>query len=256
MNYLCGMDQRQDRHHAQKSSASGFCYVADGVLEILALLRPLPMARSPSFTTEATVTGPPKLYRPRVMYLDLDVHFGDGVAAAFHQRGRGKSKAGSHVLTMSIHHSAPGFFPGNELAELPRLPKEPILRRVSFAGVDAPSDNDEDPAEEEDCDPYTLSVPLAVGTSSETMARVWRTAVEPVRRAFAPHYLVLQCGADGLAGDPCSIWNWSSSGSTPSEEDGPEKGSLGWCIQQACAWGCKVLLTGGGGAPCTCSSKT
>jgi histone deacetylase 8 len=184
------------------------------------------------------------------MYLDLDVHFGDGVAAAFHQRGRGRSGAGSHVLTMSIHHSSPGFFPGNELAGLPRLPREPVLRRVAFAGVDPPSDDeDEDASEEEDWDPYTLSVPLAVGTSSRTMTRVWCTAVEPIRRAFAPDFLVLQCGADGLAGDPCSIWNWSSGGSTPAKEEGPEEGSMGWCVQQACAWGCKVLLTGGGGLP-------
>jgi histone deacetylase 8 len=245
-------DRSSNRHHTQKSSAAGFCYVADGVLAILALLRPLPILQSPSSAGsrhEPPASGPSKLHRPRVMYLDLDVHFGDGVAAAFHQRGRGKSGASSQVLTMSIHHSSPGFFPSNELAELPRLPQDRVLvqRRVAFVGVEDEDEEEEDSVEEESWDPYTLSVPLAVGTSSDTMARVWRTAVEPVRRAFAPHFLVLQCGADGLAGDPCSIWNWSSGGASSAMGDGPEEGSMGWCVQQACGWGCKVLLTGGGG---------
>jgi histone deacetylase 8 len=57
-----------NRHHAQKSHASGFCYVADCVLAILALKRPL---------------NPPSR-KPRVMYLDLDVHFSDAVSQAFY----------------------------------------------------------------------------------------------------------------------------------------------------------------------------
>lgn len=44
-------------HHAKKTEASGFCYVNDIVLCILELL---------------------KVY-PRVLYLDIDVHHGDGV---------------------------------------------------------------------------------------------------------------------------------------------------------------------------------
>lgn len=44
-------------HHAKKSEASGFCYVNDIVVCILELL---------------------KVY-PRVLYIDIDVHHGDGV---------------------------------------------------------------------------------------------------------------------------------------------------------------------------------
>ncbi len=44
-------------HHAKKTEASGFCYVNDIVVCILELLR---------------------MY-PRVLYLDIDVHHGDGV---------------------------------------------------------------------------------------------------------------------------------------------------------------------------------
>lgn len=44
-------------HHAKKSEASGFCYVNDIVICILELLK----------------------VHPRVLYLDIDVHHGDGV---------------------------------------------------------------------------------------------------------------------------------------------------------------------------------
>ncbi|KAL1762393.1 hypothetical protein FB107DRAFT_268173 [Schizophyllum commune] len=53
-------------HHAKKSEASGFCYVNDIVLGILELLR----------------------YHQRVLYIDIDVHHGDGVEEAFYTTDR------------------------------------------------------------------------------------------------------------------------------------------------------------------------
>ena len=44
-------------HHAKKCEASGFCYVNDIVVAILELLK----------------------YHPRVLYVDIDIHHGDGV---------------------------------------------------------------------------------------------------------------------------------------------------------------------------------
>lgn len=44
-------------HHAKKREASGFCYVNDIVIGILELLK----------------------YHPRVLYIDIDIHHGDGV---------------------------------------------------------------------------------------------------------------------------------------------------------------------------------
>lgn len=60
-------------HHAKKIEASGFCYVNDIVICILELL---------------------KNYR-RVLYLDIDVHHGDGVEEAFFNTNR--------VMTVSFH---------------------------------------------------------------------------------------------------------------------------------------------------------
>ncbi|UKZ49476.1 histone deacetylase [Trichoderma virens] len=53
-------------HHAKKCEASGFCYVNDIVLGILELLR----------------------FMKRVLYIDIDVHHGDGVEEAFYTTDR------------------------------------------------------------------------------------------------------------------------------------------------------------------------
>ena len=60
-------------HHAKKASAHGFCYVNDIVLGILRLL---------------------EVYN-RVLYVDIDVHHGDGVEEAFYHTNR--------VATLSFH---------------------------------------------------------------------------------------------------------------------------------------------------------
>jgi histone deacetylase 8 len=59
------------RHHAKKSHAAGFCYVADCTLALMALRR---LAQPNPGTTR----------KLRTMYLDLDLHFSDGVSEAFH----------------------------------------------------------------------------------------------------------------------------------------------------------------------------
>ncbi|KAI0646127.1 histone deacetylase complex protein [Trametes meyenii] len=186
------------RHHAQKSRASGFCYVADCVLAILTLKRSLP-----------AVPGS-RSSKPRVMYIDLDLHFSDGVSQAFYSASSGSMTP--QVLTLSIHHAAPGFFPVSEHSPLPNT------SGVSF-------------------DPFTLSLPLERGASDSTFFRVW-PIIENLKEAFQPDYVVVQCGADGLAGDPYATWNWSL---------GEKQGSFGWYIDKICHWRCKTLLLGGGG---------
>lgn len=68
-------------HHAKKGEASGFCYINDIVLAILELLK----------------------YHPRVLYIDIDIHHGDGVEEAFYVTDR--------VMTVSFHKYG-DFFPG------------------------------------------------------------------------------------------------------------------------------------------------
>jgi histone deacetylase 8 len=62
--------------------------------------------------------------------------------------------------------------------------------------------------------------------------------VERARDIFEPDYVVVQCGVDGLAGDPCATWNWSLGGG---------EGSLGWYVGRIIKeWPGKKLLLGGG----------
>ena len=53
-------------HHAKKFEASGFCYVNDIVIAILELLK----------------------VHQRVLYIDIDIHHGDGVQEAFYLTDR------------------------------------------------------------------------------------------------------------------------------------------------------------------------
>ena len=68
-------------HHAKKREASGFCYINDIVLGIIELLRTY----------------------PRVLYIDIDCHHGDGVEEAFYTTNR--------VMTCSFHKFGE-YFPG------------------------------------------------------------------------------------------------------------------------------------------------
>ena len=87
-------------HHAKKSEASGFCYVNDIVLGILELLKcalslrpPCPL-RNSNFLVRV---------HARVLYIDIDIHHGDGVEEAFYNTNR--------VMTCSFHKFGE-FFPG------------------------------------------------------------------------------------------------------------------------------------------------
>jgi len=138
------------------------------------------------------------------MYLDLDLHHGDAVSGAF-SHGRGG------VLTVSIHHAAPGFYPAHPAAAL------------------TPPDTN---------DPFTVSLPLARGAGNSSYAHIW-PAVEKLQALFDPEFVVVQCGLDALAGDPCRVFNLGL--------DREEEGSMGWMCERVLGWGRKVLWLGGGG---------
>ncbi|KAF6757783.1 hypothetical protein DFP72DRAFT_845707 [Ephemerocybe angulata] len=177
---------------ARKSKASGFCYVADCTLALLSLKRPTP-----------------DIPKPRIMYIDLDLHFSDGVSESFHSPN---STGSSQILTFSIHHTSPGFFPVSPLAALP-----------------TPSSGS--------FDPFTLSIPLQQGASSATFPRIY-SLLNRAREIFNPDYVVLQCGVDSLAGDPYAVFNWNIGG----------EGSMGWYVDKIVnEWPGRKLLLGGGG---------
>lgn len=137
-------------HHAKKSEASGFCYVNDIVLAILELLR---------------------LY-PRVLYVDIDVHHGDGVEEAFYTTDR--------VMTVSFHKYGDNFFPGTG----------DVWDRGFGAG-----------------EGYSLNVPLKNGIDDACFEQVFRPVIDKVIEVYQPGAIVLQCGADSLAHDRLGCFN-------------------------------------------------
>uniref|UniRef100_A0A673KD03 Histone deacetylase n=1 Tax=Sinocyclocheilus rhinocerous TaxID=307959 RepID=A0A673KD03_9TELE len=87
-------------HHAKKFEASGFCYVNDIVISILELLK----------------------YHPRVLYIDIDIHHGDGVQEAFYLTDR--------VMTVSFHKYGNYFFPGTGMLLLIKHLFQPVIKQV------------------------------------------------------------------------------------------------------------------------------
>ena len=132
-------------HHAFSEKAAGFCYINDNALACTIL-------------AEAG---------KRVLYLDVDVHNGDGVAYAFYRR--------SDVMTISLHESPKVLFPGTGF---------------------------ENEIGEEQGRGYCVNLPLPVGTYDQAYLFAIELIVLPLIGAFDPDVIVFELGADTLAGDP------------------------------------------------------
>ncbi|GAU89996.1 hypothetical protein RvY_02480 [Ramazzottius varieornatus] len=143
-------------HHAKKVEASGFCYVNDIVLAILELLR----------------------YHQRVLYIDIDIHHGDGVQEAFYLCDR--------VMTVSFHRYGERFFPGTgDMYEL---------------GADCGKY-------------YSVNVPLKQGIDDHHyLEEVFKPSMSRIMQVFQPSAIVLQCGADSLGGDRLGSFSLSIKG--------------------------------------------
>jgi acetoin utilization protein AcuC len=132
-------------HHAMPARASGFCVYDDPALAIARARRE----------------------RLRVLYVDLDVHHGDGVQA-IHWADPG-------VMTVSIHETGLALFPGTGFPD-------------ELGGGEAIGTK--------------VNLPLGPGTGE----RGWLAAIElllpALAEAFRPEVVVSQHGADAHAFDP------------------------------------------------------
>lgn len=173
--------------------------------------------RGGPWASPAMTPNPAKPRKPRIMYIDLDIHEGDGVSQAFLSPSRYPSDPEARqprppqVLTLSVHHHSRTFFP----------PHRP------FSGLAAPTTPN----------PFTLSIPLHAYPSCRTYEAIW-ASVESVRDGFDPDYVVLQLGVDGLPGDRVGQYGaWSTHG----------PGGVGWWTQRVKDWGLRTVVLGGGG---------
>lgn len=106
----------------------------------------------------------------KVLYIDIDVHHGDGVQEAFEHN--------TQVITLSFHQYSKTFFP--------------------YSG----NINEN----------QSINVPLKPGIEDDQYLYVFKSIVRETMLRFNPSVIVLQCGADSLAGDPIGSFNLSIKG--------------------------------------------
>ncbi|KAL1110308.1 hypothetical protein AAG570_007841 [Ranatra chinensis] len=116
-------------------------------------------------------------YHARVLYIDIDVHHGDGVQEAFYLTDR--------VMTVSFHNYGTDFFPGTgDMYEI---------------GADCGKY-------------YSVNVPLREGIDDHSYYHVFKPVVRYVVEFYQPTVIVMQCGADSLNNDRLGCFNLSIKG--------------------------------------------
>lgn len=105
----------------------------------------------------------------RVAYVDIDVHHGDGVFYAYERD--------PDVAIVDIHQDGRTLYPGTGHA------------RERGKGA---------------AEGTKLNVPLPPGAGDEEFLAEWEKALVFLRNA-APEFVLLQCGADSIAGDPLAM---------------------------------------------------
>ncbi|MER8046026.1 acetoin utilization protein AcuC [Streptomyces sp. NPDC094032] len=134
-------------HHAMPGAASGFCIYNDASLAVARLL---------------------ELGAERVAYVDVDVHHGDGVQAAFWDDPR--------VLTISLHEHPRTLFPQTG------WPEETGASGAGEGGA--------------------VNLALPAGTGDAGWLRAFHAVVPELIADFRPQALVTQHGADTHFEDP------------------------------------------------------
>lgn len=135
-------------HHAMPDKAAGFCVYNDAAVAIAAV---------------RSETG------ARVLYIDTDVHHGDGVQWSFY--------SDPEVWTLSIHETGKYLFPGTGF----------VHERGEGAGFGA-----------------AVNVPMEPYTEDESWMACLQEALERSAEAFKPDLIISQHGCDAHALDPLS----------------------------------------------------
>jgi acetoin utilization protein AcuC len=110
----------------------------------------------------------------RVAYVDIDAHHGDGVFYAFEDD--------ASVIFADIHEDGRYLYPGTGSAE--------ETGRGAAQGT-------------------KLNLPMAPGSNDAAFARVWPQVVAHLER-YEPEFIILQCGADSVEGDPITHLRFTS----------------------------------------------
>jgi acetoin utilization protein AcuC len=102
----------------------------------------------------------------RIAYVDIDAHHGDGVFYAF--------ESDAAVIFADVHEDGHYLYPGTGHAQ--------------ETGLDAAAGT-------------KLNIPLEPGSDDARFADVWPAVIAHLER-HQPQFIILQCGADSIGGDP------------------------------------------------------
>lgn len=109
----------------------------------------------------------------RIAYVDIDAHHGDGMFYGFEDD--------PDLIFADIHEDGRYLYPGTGAAEETGTGKARGTK---------------------------LNIPLASGAGDAEFRRAWGR-VEAYLEAAKPEFILMQCGADSLAGDPITNLNWT-----------------------------------------------
>jgi len=139
----------------------------------------------------------------RIAYIDIDVHHGDGVFYEFEHD--------AELIVVDIHEDGSFLYPGTGFAY--------------ETGQGAAQGT-------------KLNLPLRPGAGDAEFLLAW-TQAERFLERFAPQFFILQCGADGLAGDPLADLRL-----TPAAHRHAARRTVALAERQA---GGRLMAFGGGG---------
>ncbi len=139
----------------------------------------------------------------RIAYVDIDAHHGDGVFYGFEDD--------PDVLFADIHEDGRYLYPGTGA--------------VSETGTGRAAGS-------------KLNVPLAPGADDDDFHRAWER-VEAYIDAARPEFIIMQCGADSLDGDPITHMCWTE------EPHAHAAAALARLADKHCDG--RIIGTGGGG---------
>ncbi len=139
----------------------------------------------------------------RIAYVDIDAHHGDGVFYAFEDDPA--------VVFADLHEDGRYLYPGTGAAD--------EIGRGAARGT-------------------KLNIPLPPGADDAAFGKAW-TAVLAHLEAFEPEFILLQCGADSVAGDPIAHLRFSAGAHREAARDLKS-------LAERLGHG-RLLATGGGG---------
>jgi len=111
----------------------------------------------------------------RIVYIDIDAHHGDGVFYSFVND--------PDLIFVDFHEDGRFLYPGTG--------------DITETGID-------------NAEGTKLNIPMAPGAGNELFMKLWPRAEEFIRKG-KPEFILMQCGADSISGDPITHMAYSES---------------------------------------------